>query len=272
MNSVFYPNFTLSFLKIKMKQLLLTALLCGILGLNALAQKDLFESTKLPPRKGWLLGVNGNFDIPQADMADRFGLSYRLGPSIHFKTKKNWIFGLKAEFILGDKVKQDSLLSGISDETGSFTNQSGNRIGINKFERGFMAGIEVGHIFNTSKKVSDNGIMVMTGIGFMQHKILIQDKSESLLQLRGAYKKGYDRLTNGIYLEQYVGYLFLSNNGLINFHLGLDVAFGFNQGRRDYLFDVRHTGNDKRTDILVGIRGGWYLPMFKRKSEEFYFE
>jgi hypothetical protein len=114
--------------------------------------------------------------------------------------------------------------------------------------------------------------MLMTGVGFMQHKILIQDKSESLLQLRGDYRKGYDRLTNGIFLEQYIGYIYLSNNGLINFHIGLDIAWGITEGRRDYLFDVRKPGNDKRNDLLFGVRGGWYLPMFKRKSEEFYFE
>jgi hypothetical protein len=236
------------------------------------AQEDLFESTKLPARKGFLLGVNGNFDFSAGDMSQRFGNNYRIGPSFHYKTKSNWIFGVKFDFLNGDKIKEDSMFNGIQDGSGTFVNQDGQRIAVNRYERGYMTGIEVGHIFNISKSVSDNGIMIMTGVGFMQHRILIQDKSESILSLRGDYRKGYDRLTNGLYVEQYVGYLFLSNNGLINFHIGLDASFGFTQGRRDFLYDVRRPGNDKRVDILFGIRGGWYLPMFKRKSEEFFFE
>lgn len=246
--------------------------LCLFSGTFSYAQKDLFESTKLAARKGFLLGVNGNFDMPASDMATRFGNSFRIGPSMHYKTKSNWIFGVKFDFINGGKINEDSMFVGIRDNAGTYINQDGQRIGINKYERGYMTGVEVGHIFNISKSVSDNGIMVMTGIGFMQHKVLIQDKSESIFSLSKNYRKGYDRLSNGIYLEQYVGYLFLSNNGLINFHIGLDAAFGFTQGRRDFLFDVRRPGNEKRTDILFGIRGGWYLPMFKRKSEEFFFE
>lgn len=238
-----------------------------------MAQKGLFKSAKLPARQGYLFGFNASFDMPAADMAKRYGNDYRIGPSVAYKTKTNWIFGVKFDFINGPKLKEkDSLFKGIKDNNGTLINQDGQRIAVNAYERGYMAGIEVGHIFNTSKKISDNGILIMTGIGFMQHKTLIQDKSESILSLRGDYRKGYDRLANGIYVEQYLGYLFLSNDGLINFHVGLDVALGFNQGRRDFLYDVQRPGNEKRTDILFGIRGGWYLPVFKRKSEEFFFE
>lgn len=245
---------------------------CLFITTSVSAQKDLFEKTKLAPRKGFLLGANGAFDMPGADLANRFGNGYRLGPSMHYKTKSNWIFGIKLDFTNGDQIKEDSLFAGIEDKSGTLINQDGLRLGVNTYRRGFMTGVEAGRIFNTSKTNSDNGILVMTGIGFMQHKILIQDKGESILSIRGDYKKGYDRLANGIYLEQYLGYIFLSNNSLINFHIGLDVAVGFTQGRRDFLYDVRRAGNEKRTDIMFGVRGGWYLPMFKRKSEEFFFE
>jgi hypothetical protein len=244
----------------------------GFIPNSVWAQKNLFQSEKLEARKGFLLGANGNFDMPAGDLKHRFGNSYRLGPSMHYKTKKNWIFGIKLDFTNGDQIKEDSLFSGIKDNAGTMINQNGQRIGINIYRRGFMSGIEAGYIINTSKKVSDNGIMLLTGLGFIQHKILIQDKGESILSLTADYRKGYDRLTNGLYLEQYVGYLYLSNNGLINFHIGLDVAMGFTQGRRDFLYDVRRPDKENRTDILFGVRGGWYLPMFKRKSEEFFFE
>lgn len=253
-------------------RILFLAVLSFSIPLKNWAQKDLFQTEKLAPRKGFLLGANGAFDIPAGDLKDRFGNSYRIGPSIHYKTKSNWIFGVKLDFNNGDQVKEDSLMSNIKDATGAIANIDGQKLKVNTYRRGYMIGVEGGYIFNTSSKVSDNGIMLLTGIGFMQHKILIQDKGESILPLRGSYRKGYDRLTNGLYVEQYIGYLHLSNNALVNFHIGIDCALGFTQGRRDFLYDVRRPGNDKRFDVLLGIRGGWYLPIFKRKSEELFFE
>jgi hypothetical protein len=61
-------------------------------------------------------------------------------------------------------------------------------------------------------------------------------------------------------------------NGLLNFHIGLDVMAAFTNGRRDYLFDVRRKDDAARLDLLFGIRGGMYIPIFKKKSEEIYFD
>ena len=91
-------------------------------------------------------------------------------------------------------------------------------------------------------------------------------------QLRGAYLKGYDRLTNGGFIEQYAGYTYFSKYQLINFSIGLDCVVGFTQGRRDYLYDVMRADNAKRLDILYGIRASWYIPVFKKKSEDMLFE
>jgi hypothetical protein len=112
----------------------------------------------------------------------------------------------------------------------------------------------------------------MTGAGFMQHKINIFDQDKTIPQLRGDYRKGYDRLTNGWYLEQFVGYNMFDKSGLLNFHIGLDFVAGFTKGRRDFLYDVMRKDDASRIDLLFGLRGGWYIPIFKHKSEEIYFE
>lgn len=250
----------------------ITLLVLACLPTVLFAQKGLFTEEKLPSREGFIVSVNGNFDMPGGDMADRFGASYRIGLAVHYKLKNNWMYGVRFDFLNGNKIKEPGLFSGITDNQGTFFNLDGQRLAVNKYERGYLVGIQLGRVFNWSKTSSDNGILCLTSIGFMQHKILIQDKSESIISLRGDYRKGYDRLANGVYLEQYIGYLFLSNNGLINFHLGVDFLAGFTEGRRDFWYDVRRPGNEKRFDILFGIRGGWCVPLFKRKSEEFFFE
>lgn len=244
------------------------------------AQEGLFgPSEGRGARHGFILGGYAGIDQPGADMARRFNTSFRLGPALMYKTKSNWLFGAKFDFIVGRNVYEDSLMINIRDryETYShnlyeFINMDGQRIGVPVYERGYATGLSVGHIFALRSAYPDNGIMVLTTAGFMQHRINIYDKDKSVTSLRGAYIKGYDRLANGAFVEQYLGYAFFSRNKLINFTLGADFLAGFTQGRRDYLFDVMRPDHAKRLDILYGLRGAWYIPMFKRKSEEMMFE
>lgn len=264
-----------------MKSRLLT-LFCLWLVLSAAAQnkEKLFGPGEAPkPRKGFILNGMGSFDIPGGDMAKRFGYSYRVGPAVFYKTTTNWIFGAKFDFIMGGTVKQDSLMinirdrySGYSTHLYEFINFNGQRVGVPVYERGYAVGLAFGRIFSFSKLHPDDGITVLGTAGFMQHRINIFDKDKTIPQLRGDYIKGYDRLTNGSFIEAYVGYSHFSNNKLVNFTIGFDALFGFTQGRRDYLYDVMRPDNQKRVDILYGIRGGWFIPIFKRKSEDLLFE
>ncbi len=242
--------------------------------------KDKLFGTEAPkPRTGFILNGNADFDFPAADMAKRFGVSYRLGPALLYKTGSNWIFGAKFDFIMGDQIKQDSLMINITDRYSAksgglyeFINNSGERVGIPVYERGYAVGLTAGKIIKLNKIHPDNGLMVLTTAGFIQHRLDIYDKDKSVPQLRGVYLKGYDRLTNGSFVEEYAGYAYFSKYQLVNFTLGLDALFGFTQGRRDYLYDVMRPDNAKRLDILYGVRAGWFIPIFKRKSEDLLFE
>jgi hypothetical protein len=247
-------------------------LLFLVMSLNADAQNELFGTEKAPARKGFILGFNGGVDFPGADMAVRYGTSWRVGGQVLYKTKSNWVFGPKFDYMFGNNLREDSLLSNIVDEYGTFISNTGQRLSANFYQRGYMFGMQGGRIFNISKTNSDNGILVMTTIGFMEHKLFIRDRENAIPSLAGDYKKGYDRLTNGWMLEQYVGYTYFANNNFLNFHLGLNVTAGFTQGRRDWIYDLKIPGNESRFDLLLGIRAGWYIPIFKRKSEEFFFE
>lgn len=256
-----------------MKKNICIAILALFLTNTATAQDDLFGTPKREAKKGLLISLNGNFDIPAGDMAKRFGLSYRVGPSMQYKTKKNWIFGAKADFILGDNVKEEGLLRNLVAADKTVLTNDGYRGKIEIYQRGYMVGLQAGKIINISKSNPDNGILLLSSAGFIQHKInIVTRNAGEVPQLQGEYKKGYDRLANGVFVEQFVGYAHFSNNGLINFNIGLDVMAGFTQGRRDYLLDVQRPGNESRFDMLFGIRGGWVIPAFKRKSEEIFFE
>ena len=260
-------------------------MLVGVIGASLIArtsfgQDKVFETDKAHvPRHGFIITGAGNFDIPGGDMAKLFGLSYRAGAGLLHKSAKNWMLGVKFDFILGNDIRDDSLMINIRDKYNSdfngkyveFINSSGSRIGIPIYERGYATGIEAGKIINLNPLQPDNGVMLMTTAGFMQYKINIFDADNAVPQIAGNYKKGYDRLTNGLFLEQYAGYVYFSKSRLINFHIGLDALFGFTQDRRSYLYDVMRTDNKQRLDVLYGIRAGWFIPMFKRNSEDILF-
>lgn len=232
------------------------------------------------PRHGFQINGTASGDLPMADMAKRYGASYRLGGGLSYKTEKNWLFGITFEFILGNKVKEDSFMINIRDKySGAFNGRSvefinvnGERTNIQVYERGYMTGLSCGRIFNFDKSNPDNGLLVVTTAGFMQHKINIFNREGDVPQVRGDYKKGYDRLANGLFIQQYVGYAFYSKNRLFNFNLGLDFVWGFTQGRRDFLYDVQRPDDAKRNDLLIGLKGTWVIPLFKSKVEEITFE
>lgn len=255
-----------------MKRFLPLFILLLISSFGSFAQDDLFGSTKTPARKGFIIGINGSVDFPTADMAKRFGTGYRVGAAGLYKTTSNWIFGAKIDFMLGNIIKEDSFLINVKDKNGNVIDADGNKVGIGTFERGYMIGLQAGKIWNISKSNSDNGILFLTSAGFMQHRINLFDQNNSIVQLQKDYEKGYDRLTNGFFVEEYIGYNHLAKDGLINFTIGLDLTAGFTKGRRDFLFDVRRPDDKSRLDMLFGIRGGWYIPIFKKKSEEIFFE
>jgi hypothetical protein len=272
--------FTLSEGLLFMKIRVITLLLLLVTTVVSAQNKDvLFGTGEVKPRYGFILNGNAQFDIPAGDMAKRFGYSYRLGPAVLYKTSSNLLFGAKFDFIMGNTVKEDSLMINIRDKYSGynthmyeFIDNSGQRVGVPVYERGYAVGVCFGKIFSLTKLHPDDGITLLGTAGFIQHRINIYDKDKSVEPLRGSLLKGYDRLTNGGFIETYAGYTHFAKNGLLNFAIGFDALFGFTQGRRDYLYDVMRPDAKQRLDILYGIRGGWFIPIFRHKSEDILFE
>ena len=217
------------------------------------------------------LDLTGNMDFPLADMAKRFGTSYRLGVGLKYKTATNWIFGVKGELITGKNIKEDSLLSNMKTSQGGVISQLCDVLNVGIFERGYLLGVQVGKIFPVLQMNKNSGPTTTFSAGFIQHKIKLFDKDNSFPQLREEYVKGYDRLTNGVFIENFTGYTYYAPNKLINFYAGFNAVWGFTQGRRDYLFDVARKDDQKRNDILIGFKLGWIVPIYKKVTEETYY-
>lgn len=237
---------------------------------NQAAEKKEEKKVKVVANKMWNLDIIAGVDLPMADLAKRFGTSYRIGFGIKYKTSTNWSVGAKFEFITGNKMKEDSLLYNMTNELG-IININGDVIHVGIFERGYMTGIQVGKIFPYFQANPNSGPMMLASLGFIQYKINFFDRDNSFPQLRDEYKKGYDRLTNGWYLEDFIGYNFHSKNKLINVYAGFDFVLGFTKVRRNYTFDLARSETENRKDILVGFKLGWIVPIYKKKSEDTYY-
>ncbi|MFT4661955.1 MAG: hypothetical protein ACI8XB_002237, partial [Patiriisocius sp.] len=72
-------------------------------------------------------------------------------------------------------------------------------------------------------------------------------------------------------LQQFVGYRHLSNNKRINFTVGFEVIEGFTQSRRDFNFDLGKKDDQKRVDLLIGLKASWSILIFKPAPNAIYY-
>jgi hypothetical protein len=136
-------------------------------------------------------------------------------------------------------------------------------------ERGHHIFGNAGHFLRFRKGTAASGILLATGVGFLQHKIRIVDDFDSVTQLGEPYVKGYDRLSSGFSLHQNISYLHLSPDKLVNFFINLQFTEGFIRDRRG----VNYNGSPlllKRQDILMTIQIGWVLPVYFAKKIRYY--
>ncbi len=219
---------------------------------------------------GNLLTVNLNFGYQSSsgDMANRFGTTNGLGGGLDYISTKNWILGVNANWFFGDEIKED-VLANLRNENGALIGNNGNIASILLRMRGLAGTAYFGKLIPFSKTNKRSGFRITIGGGFLQHRIRIQDDPETpVASLKKEYKKGYDRLTNGFALNQFVGYQYFAKNRRINFYLGVESTQGFTKNVRGFNFDTKSYDTESRLDILYGLRLGWVLPFYLNKSTE----
>lgn len=251
------------------KKLLLT-LLTGVLVLPTTGFAQFAKKDSLIPVS--IFSASYTFQVPGADMAKRFGYNSCFGGSYIRKNAKNMVWGFDANYYFGDQLKDKEILDSISTSgTRQILNKDGSFSDVRLYERGFSAFGKVGKVFPVIGYNRNSGLLITAGAGFMQHHIRIETISNDIPQLDKDYKKGYDRLSNGFALNQFIGYWHMSNNRRFNFYLGADLTQAFTQSRRSYDFFTQQKDTQKRTDLLYGVKFGIMFPVYKRQPKEFYF-
>lgn len=209
--------------------------------------------------------------IPAGDLADRFGYNSNAGLNFSIKTKKNLVFGANGSFIFGDQIKENGILDSLKTSSGFIINQNGNPSVVRLFERGFVISLHIGKLFPVFSPNKNSGIIATIGPSFLLHKIKMDDIGRQSPQLVDPYPKGYDRLSVGLGVHEFIGYLYLSNKRMLNFFGGFEFVQAFTKSQRSYDYDLMRTDTENRFDLLNGIRVGWVLPLYKKTPQEFYY-
>lgn len=218
-----------------------------------------------------MLKISYAVQAPGGDLKDRFGWNSNIGGDFSIKTKKNWLFSVSGYFIFGNRVKETGILDSIKNSGGYIIDAGGLYAEVRMSERGYNFMMKLGRVIPVLSPNPNSGFMISLGGGLLQHKIRIDDVSANTPQLADAYKKGYDRLTNGFALSQFIGYLYLGNTRLLNGFAGFEITEAFTQNRRSFNFDTMEKDTKKRVDILTGFRLGIIIPFYKKVPDQFYF-
>ncbi|MEM7104416.1 MAG: hypothetical protein AAF502_14865 [Bacteroidota bacterium] len=219
--------------------------------------------------KAFLVNVGYGFHMPGGDMKDRFGSNSSAGLQIEF-IYQGYFAGIEGDFLFGGTVKTD-VLAPLRTPEGALIGDDFEFAIPRLSERGFYTGGYVGKVFPVLKNHPRSGLRVSLGLGLLSHKINIADEAGTLVQLQGEYKKGYDRLTNGLATRQFIGYHHFSRNRLINFYAGFEFTQGFTKSRRDFNFDTMEVDTNSRLDAFYGFRIGWTLPIFIGEGDEYFY-
>ncbi len=218
-----------------------------------------------------MIGASAAWQAPSGNLDERFGNNFNIGGVIQWKSKKNLLYGFEGQFLFGNTVHESNILDGLTTDQGGLISAQGNYADVILYERGFKFELKAGKIFPVVGPNKNSGLLFSLGSGLLQHKIRIENQGSSIPAIEDDYKKGYDRLTNGLSLTAFAGYINFSNNRMVNFYIGLEMTEAFTQNRRSFNFDTREQDLTKRNDVLIGLRFGWNIPIYKRSPKQYYY-
>jgi len=212
------------------------------------------------------------YQFPGGDIAKQYGNNSTIGGGMMYKSKKNVLLSFDVNFLFGSDIKNsDSILKMVLTDNGFIIDGNGVYTLYSMYERGYSINFRMGKVFNLLAANPNSGIFFMGGIGYLAHRLNIDVQHETAPQITGDYAKGYDRLTTGFNLNEFIGYYFMSKSRVLNFYAGFEFYQAFTKSRRDYIFDLMQKDDVNHFDLFYGIKIGWMIPMYDRAPDKYYY-
>lgn len=250
------------------KYILLFIVVLGWLNQPLNAQVNVRDSAV----QGFIFNFSFGGYINGGDVSQLYGGNMALGMDIWYKTRTNWLIGGGASYLFGNEVKdQATLFSSLLTESGNIIGVDGDYADVKVYQRGFTAMAKVGKVFPFFGPNPNSGAFFQLGVGYIQHKTLIENKSQSVPQILGEYTKGYDRLHGGVVLNEFIGLYYSGNKRTTNFTVGLDFQQGFTSNYREYNYGSRQYDTDTKIDLFFGLKASWFLPIYDKNAQKYYY-
>jgi hypothetical protein len=217
-----------------------------------------------------LVGLHFGAHLPGGDMVNRYGTNLAVGTQFLYKTRRNFIYGFEVNYLFGQNVKED-VLSSLKTPEGYVVDNTGFPADLRITERAVTVHGVIGKVFRFGSTNANSGLMVNIGVGVLQHKIHFYDAQRNVAAIKDERAYGYDRLSAGLSFTQFLGYLFMSENRMLNFYVGIDCYQSFSKSLRELNYDTTLPDTERRLDVLTGLRIGWALPLYKKKPNDYYY-
>lgn len=225
---------------------------------------------KFDPGTAVIICFNYDAQFPFGHVSQRFGFDNLFCAQLLYKTKRNWLVGGTGGFIYGTNSKQNYVFNNIGTNSG-FITQYNDLTTIRPEEHGFNVQFTFGKIVPFAEKFPDAGLLFMGGFGMVQDKIAVSIKAAELPQLSPEYRKGYDRLCNGPVASVFIGGVYMARRKFFSGYAGFQMDVSYTMNQRPYDFYNMGKLNDKGTDIFLGAKIGWIIPVFLQTSSKEYF-
>ncbi|MBT5732747.1 MAG: hypothetical protein HOI77_08155 [Lentimicrobiaceae bacterium] len=213
-----------------------------------------------------------SYQFAGGDISKKYGDNSTIGVGLKYKTDQNFIYSFDVNFIFGNDVKNaDSILWMVETSDGHIMDGNGTFALYTLYERGYNFNISMGKKFPILNPNPNSGLLISGGIGYMLTRMKIDNQNQTAPQISGDYAKGYDMLTGGVSLNQFVGWYFMSNSRILNFYGGFEFQQAFTKSLRDWDFHSKQKDNNNYFDYFIGMKIGWMLPIYKRAPDNYYY-
>lgn len=219
-----------------------------------------------------MIGLHYSAMMPFGDLKDRYGFLNQIGLTAGYKDKQNWVYGMEGNFYFGNRITNDTIFNFMKDNLGNISEAAGQFASVEVLSRGFNINAHVGKIFPIFGSNPNSGLYVSFGVGYILMKYRIQTPYDFVPIVEAENRRLYDRQTVGLSFSQFVGYSLINAKNSIHFYTGIYANQGFTKFSRSWFYDAGPAPTGIQRDFQIGLRAGWYVPIYKRKAKKIYFD
>ena len=150
-------------------------------------------------------------------------------------------------------MEEEGVLSNLLTPNGQLIDNEGQVALLTISGRSGLFTFDGGRLFPLPGMNPNTGILLLAGVGSVHHRVHFENTENPITQLDQPYLSGYDRLTWGVAVKEFVGSWHMSDTGLDTWFGGLEFWQARTWPQRPMNFDTQEVeeGAAKRPVCIV---------------------